>query len=531
MRILCLVKRVPITGGKMVLTADEQAIETKHLGFTISPHEECGVEEAVRIVEAQGGEVVVLTLGPPEAEEQLRECMALGADRAIHLVSAEEWDAQATAAALVEAIRSAQSDDAGPFDLIVFGNESADAGNFQVGIRVAYALGLPVVTGLKGLTVADGRARCEQEVAAGRDVYDVPLPAVVTVKEGLNLPRYPSVPAKLRANRKPVDARPVERQRVAAREAPPRRAGGSRQAGRGARSRAGGGAGDRRGAAEAGRRMNVLVFVEPDDELSLQAVTLAQSLGEVRAVALDGPYAPAAWAAALIAAAGGDSIVAPGSDRGNEVLAHVAARLDLPFAANVTEVRGDEVTRQRWGGTLLEEARVHSEQKLFTAAPFAFAAGALPAVETLHPEVGDAVQVVERVVPDTGGKVSLADAKVVVSGGRGVGSAEGFAILEELAGLLDGAVGCSRVVTSAGWRPHTDQVGQTGTKVSPDLYIACGISGATQHIAGCKGAKTLLAINDDPEATIFAHADYAVIGNLHEIVPAISAELRKVRPT
>ena len=139
------------------------------------------------------------------------------------------------------------------------------------------------------------------------------------------------------------------------------------------------------------------------------------------------------------------------------------------------------------------------------------------------------MQVVERVIPDTGGKVSLADAKVVVSGGRGVGSAEGFAILEELAGLLDGAVGCSRVVTSAGWRPHTDQVGQTGTKVSPDIYIACGISGATQHIAGCKGAKKLLAINDDPEATIFTHADYAVIGNLHEIVPAISAELRKAR--
>jgi electron transfer flavoprotein beta subunit len=210
-RILCCVKRVPITGGKMVLTDDAQAIQTRHLGFTISPHEECGVEEAVRIVEAGGGEVVVLTLGPTEAVEQLRECMALGADSAIHLVTDEEWDAQATAQAIVEAIRSAQSDDAAQFDLIVFGNESADAGNYQVGIRVAYALGLAVVTGLKGLTVADGRARCEQEVAAGRDVYDVALPAVVTVKEGLNLPRYPSVPAKLRANRKPVDARPVER--------------------------------------------------------------------------------------------------------------------------------------------------------------------------------------------------------------------------------------------------------------------------------------------------------------------------------
>jgi electron transfer flavoprotein beta subunit len=205
LRILCCVKRVPITGGKMVLTDDAQAIQTRHLGFTISPHEECGVEEAVRIVEAGGGEVVVLALGPAEAEEQLRECMALGADRAIHLVTEEEWDAQATAGAIVDAIKVEE-----PFDLVVFGNESADAGNFQVGIRVAYALGLPVVTGLKGLTVAGGRARCEQEVAAGRDVYDVPLPAVVTVKEGLNLPRYPSVPAKLRANRKPVDAKPVE---------------------------------------------------------------------------------------------------------------------------------------------------------------------------------------------------------------------------------------------------------------------------------------------------------------------------------
>jgi electron transfer flavoprotein beta subunit len=202
-RILVCVKRVPITGGKIVLTDDEQAIRTLHLGFTISPHEECGVEEAVRIVEQHGGESVVLTLGPPEAEEQLRECLAIGADRAIHLVTDEqEWDAQATAAAIVEAVRAEE-----PFDLLVFGNESADAGGYQVGIRVAYALGLPVVTGLKGLTVENGRVRAEQEAAGGRDVYDVALPAVVTVLEGLNLPRYPSVPAKLRAQRKPLEQR------------------------------------------------------------------------------------------------------------------------------------------------------------------------------------------------------------------------------------------------------------------------------------------------------------------------------------
>jgi electron transfer flavoprotein alpha subunit len=275
-----------------------------------------------------------------------------------------------------------------------------------------------------------------------------------------------------------------------------------------------------------------LVFLEAaDDELSRQALTLAQSLGgDVRAMTLDGPYAPAAWAAAIVEAAGGEDIVGPGSDRGNEVLAHVSAQLDLPFAANVSEVRGDELTRIRWGGTLLEEARIHADRRLLTAAPFAFAPATGPvAVTVLTPLPGNGVQVVDHVAPDTGGKVSLADAKVVVSGGRGVGSAEGFAILEELAALLDAAIGCSRVVTSAGWRPHSDQVGQTGTKVSPDLYIACGISGATQHIAGCKGAKALLAINADKEATIFAHADYAVIGDLHEIVPAITAALRKVR--
>ncbi len=200
MRILCCVKRVPITGGRMVLTDDAQALETRHLGFTISPHEECAVEEAVRIVEAGGGEVVVLTLGPAEAEEQLRDCMAIGADRGIHLkTDGAEWDAQATVGAIVDAVRGEE-----PFDLILFGNESADSGNYQVGIRVAYALALPVVTGLKRIEVLGDRARCERDVGGARDVYEAPLPAVLTVLEGLNLPRYPSVPGRLRAKSKPL---------------------------------------------------------------------------------------------------------------------------------------------------------------------------------------------------------------------------------------------------------------------------------------------------------------------------------------
>ncbi len=204
MKVLVAVKRVPFTGGKMVLTADSMSLETRHLGFTISPHEECGVEEAVRLIEAHGGESVVLTLGPAEAVEQLRDAMALGIDRAVHIqTDGAEWDPEATATAIVDAI-CADEAASGPFDLIFFGNESADSGGYQVGIRVAHALGHPAVTGLKGVKVEGGSVRCEQEAEGGRDVYLVPMPAVLTVMEGLNLPRYPSVPGRMRAGRKPI---------------------------------------------------------------------------------------------------------------------------------------------------------------------------------------------------------------------------------------------------------------------------------------------------------------------------------------
>jgi electron transfer flavoprotein alpha subunit len=206
------------------------------------------------------------------------------------------------------------------------------------------------------------------------------------------------------------------------------------------------------------------------------------------------------------------------------------------MAANCVSLSTGEpasVVRVRWGGSLLEEGLLHGSPKLVTVAPHSVTAEPATAtveVEVVQIDATEAVAVSERIATVTAG-VSLADAAVVVSGGRGVGSSEGFSVIEELAELLGGAVGCSRAVTSAGWRPHTDQVGQTGTKIAPEIYIACGISGATQHMAGCKGAKKLLAINPDAEASIFASADYAVIGDLHEVVPAISAEIRKARAT
>jgi len=281
----------------------------------------------------------------------------------------------------------------------------------------------------------------------------------------------------------------------------------------------------------------ILLFAfEADDELSQQASALAAALdGDLDAITVQGSYAPAAWAAAIaeeVSERSPRAVLAPGTERGNELLAHVGALLDLPMAANCTAVTlGDpaRVTRVRWGGSLLEEALVHGSPLLATVAPHAVTAQPFTTPpRALAPAADAPVRVTERIEAATGG-ISLTDAPVVVSGGRGVGSSEGFAVIEELAALLDGAVGCSRAVTSAGWRPHSDQVGQTGTKVSPELYIACGISGATQHMAGCKGAKKLLAINADGEASIFASADYGVIGDLHEVLPAVCAQIRKAR--
>jgi electron transfer flavoprotein beta subunit len=205
MDILVCIKRVPATGARIMLTEDQQEIETRNLGFTISPHEECAVEEAVQLVEKHGGSTAVLTLGSDVAAEQLRDSMSVGVDRAILLeTDGREWDPVATAAAIVEAIRGQEA--AGHhFDMLLFGNEAADSGGYQVGVRVAYALGWPCVTGIKALAVDEDTAVARQEVGDGWDVYEVPLPAVFSVKEGINLPRYPSVPGRLKAKKKPLD--------------------------------------------------------------------------------------------------------------------------------------------------------------------------------------------------------------------------------------------------------------------------------------------------------------------------------------
>lgn len=319
--------------------------------------------------------------------------------------------------------------------------------------------------------------------------------------------------------------------------------------------------------------MTVLCLVELDGsgaaDASLRALTFARSMagdgltavlfGEAASVPAQvlaaygvsggyviepgrvGGYAPLAWArtlAGLIARTGASAVAAAATDRGNEVMAHLGALAGQPMAANCVSAERAEagsyrIVRQRWAGLLLEDAVLEAPVALLTVAtdavPASPAAG--PATLTVHvhePELaeGDLLVCASESAGQSGG-ISLASARVVVGGGRGVGSAEGFAPLEELAGLLGGVVGVSRVVTSEGWRPHRQQVGQTGTKITPELYLACGISGAIQHMAGCGSAKHIIAVNTDPAAPIMSRADYAVIGDLGAVIPALVAALRE----
>lgn len=314
----------------------------------------------------------------------------------------------------------------------------------------------------------------------------------------------------------------------------------------------------------------ILTLVEHDggfpDEVSLEALTLARDLsgGEstdvgavafgdeapaladelgaygvaeihhVAASALDG-YAPEAWGESLAQAAeavDAEAVVVPGTDRGHEVLAHAGATLDLPASTNCLDVTVDDggydVRRSRWGGSLIEHARLEADTKLVSASkhdhPIEEAStSADPVVTEFTPSLADEqLRVrVDRVESSDEEGVPLGEARVVVGGGRGVGS-DDYGDLEDLADLLGGTVGASRAAVNEGWRPHDDQIGQTGAKISPDVYVAVGISGAVQHMVGCKGSETILAINTDPEAAIIQKADWAVIGDLHEVLPELN---------
>ena len=307
-------------------------------------------------------------------------------------------------------------------------------------------------------------------------------------------------------------------------------------------------------AGPAGEDVAAAVLDAPDAALAGEARAALAAAGVRTAHVADlgeaAGYAPLAWARALaelattglattgLATTGlASAVVAAGTDHGQEVLAHLGAITGLPMAANcLTAARGDggqwQLTRQRWAGSLTEEAVLDGDPALLTVATDAVApapaeTSAELAVAPFRPSLADGDLTVRATVSaERSGGVSLATARVVVGGGRGVGGPDGFGPLDELTGLLGGALGVSRVVTSQGWRPHRQQVGQTGTRITPELYLACGISGAIQHMAGCLSAKNIVVVNTDPDAPILAHAQYAVIGDLGQVIPALVEALR-----
>lgn len=323
----------------------------------------------------------------------------------------------------------------------------------------------------------------------------------------------------------------------------------------------------------------ILTLVEHDaglpDEVSLEALTMARALADDEDAALGavvfgdegadtaeelGPYgvdelhhvshddldgyAPEAWGeslAQLSEEVDADAVVAPGTTRGHEVLSHAGVTLDQPMSANciaidVVDDGSYELQRNRWGGSLIEHATLDGDTKLVSAAEHEYpieeaAEAGEAALSEFTPSLDDAQfrVSVDRVESGDQEGIPLGEARVVVGGGRGVGGPDEYAQLEELAELLGGTVGASRAAINEGWRPHDDQIGQTGAKISPDIYIAAGISGAVQHMVGCKGAETILAINTDPEAAIIQKADWAVVGDLHEVVPALNDAIRAKR--
>ncbi len=578
--VLVCIKRVPDFSGEVLLSEDAQSADARFVGFTMSNHDSCAVELAVQVAAAGDGVATVLSVGSADSVEQLRSALGVGCTAAV-LVEADPVSLGPADVAheIAEVVRDHEAGGT-TYDLVLLGNDAADSGDFQVGIRLAHELERPVVTGVKTLAVGADSVRLQADGAAGRETYEVPLPAVASVLEGGVEPRYPTITGRMKAKKVEVETRACSREPLGSGRVrltlPPPMPSSAEVIGEGPEAAACRG----RPAAATGGRPVILVYVETSvdgvSEVSLEAITFARDLaaagggvpvdalatGSLPTGATDqlaaygvrtllhadaddfDRFSGAATAAAVVAgrqAQGAVVVLAGGTNRGNEVMARVATRLGVPMAANVVSFAGLSpfvVTRQVIGGAALEEMRLSQRPAVFTVAGHAVepvpAPEPVPASVSALPVELSAQDLVVRVVSvegtdgedATGG---LKTARVVVGAGRGAGGPEGFGDVLELADLLGGTLGVSRVVTSLGWRPHHEQVGQTGSRIAPEVYIPCGISGAIQHWAGCASSKVILAINTDAEAPMMTKATYAVVGDMHEVVPAINEELRRRR--
>src|SRR5260370_1322119 len=487
MNIVVCLKQVPDTWAERKLNPSDSTLDRESVDGVMNEIDEYAVEEALRLTEAHGGEVGVRAMGPEKAVEPLRRGLWMGADKAVHVVddALHGSDAVQTSYALAQVLRKIG------FDLVILGSESTDARMGVLAAMLAERLSLPQLSLANKVEIDGTTARIQRQTDYGFDRVQASLPAVVSVVEKINEPRYPSFKGIMAAKKKPVT-----RLTGAEAEIDPAKVGLAAAL-------------TEEGAAK--------VYVAADGEL------------------VDYVVAPTAEVLAhLVAAKSPAAVLVAATAEGKEVAGRLAVKTDSGVLTDVVGLGDGLVAEQSiFGGAIIVQSRVRSGVPVIAVRPNSTAPVAAPAAATMEPvsvalsDTAKAAKITERVVAQRGERPDLTEAAIVISGGRGVGGAENFALIERLADSLGAAVGASRAATDAGWYPHQFQVGQTGKTVSPQLYMAIGISGAVQHRAGMQTSKTIVAVNKDPEAPIFELADFGVVGDLFKVVPQLLDEISK----
>ena len=571
MKIFALIRQVPDAEGGLRIV--ENAVDLSGTSLVIDTMDEYGVEQALRLREAQSPgevEVIAVAVGPAKNEEALRGALALGADRAIHVRSDTALDAVAMSKVIAELATREGA------DLLLCGGRQSDWDSEALGAAVAERLGWPQLTWTTELTLQRGELQGRHDRDNGSEGFKVALPAVVTTQQGLNEPRFPTLPNIVKSAQEGA-AHGIRRElqrgttRADDQSGDPiaaalaaHRGRGWRRSGRICRSRAGSACRDRSTgmilvvATSEGTRLSkatyelvtaarqiagedpvaILVLGEKVDELSAEATRLADQVlvGSHPALA---QYSPDTWTQAIsfVATEGEVKVVLmPATRSGREVTPRIAVRLEAPLLEDVIalERRGNSIDARRYSYLSRVTETISAEAPVIVAS---VKPGAFEPAQALA-EPGEQFDVELEVEPsristfderaETSASVSLDDAEIVVAGGRGVGSAENFGgLILPLAEALGAAVGATRAVVDAGWRPYAEQVGQTGKTVQPKIYVAVGISGATQHLSGMNKSKLIVAINKDADAPIFKVADYGLVGDVGAIVPALLDQLRK----
>ncbi len=570
MKIAVCLKRVPDTTAKISIASDGKSIDEAGIKFVPNPYDEFAVEEAIKLKETAGsGETTVIGLGSEATAETLRTALAMGVDKAVLLQSAGSADGFEVARALAAELQ------AGGYDLIFFGKMAVDDYNHQVGPMVAELLELPCITTVAHLRIEDGTVHAEREIEGGMEVVSCSLPAVLTCDKGLNNPRLPSLKGIMAAKKKPMETRPVTlgagTLEVVGLALPPERAAGKivgegvdavRRPGQPAPHRSEGAlmaailavTEQRSGSLRKASQEVVSAARAIADQMgaSVDALVLsngnAAGAGELGGVGADRVltashadftlYNPDGYAATIASIAGQyQAIVFTATATGRDLAPRVAGRLKQGLATDVTAiaVEGGKlvVTRPVYAGKALQKLRLNGSPAILSIRPNTFPvtpSTKAGAAESVAVPAFTARVMVEEIKAAAAATLDVAEAAVVVSGGRGLKEPANFKLLEDLAAAFgNAAVGASRAVVDAGWREHGAQVGQTGKTVSPGLYIAVGISGAIQHLAGMRTAKVIVAINKDKDAPIFKVADYGLVGDLFEIVPKLTEEVKKLR--